>query len=293
MPDSPTPTPPAAAHAPMWVGLNANNFTVSGDIKDIAEAVSYVRVPCPTAESVANALSAGVKVIACIAGDISDGYAANAYNTGGVRAINPAKWADNAYEWFTSLPPASQSNVVAIEVLNEPYGKWFWGPNAGAFPNYLVYMNLLAAVHAKFHQLPSRPLILASWVEVGVGIVDGVVVHPYGGHGPTSAQGDRTAVENAHRTTGRPVYVTEVGWPTAVGKPPTGDSLQWTEAEQAANITSFIEWAKGTGYVNAVCIFNDYDYTSDGGTVWNWYGLIRGDASRKPGYAALAQLRTL
>jgi len=112
-----------------------------------------------------------------------------------------------------------------------------------------------------------------------------VSVHPYGGTGSRSesALGDRPQVVQAHEQTGLPVYITEVGWPTAVGQPATGDSLQWTEAEQAQNITSFIDWAKSTGYVADVTIFNYRDYGTN-----NFYGIETSTGVHKLSYAALA-----
>lgn len=59
----------------------------------------------------------------------------------------------------------------------------------------------------------------------------------------------------------------EVGWPTAVGQSSTGDSLQWSESEQASSITNFIAWASGTGYVAEVVYFNYHDYGTN-----DWYG---------------------
>jgi hypothetical protein len=80
------------------------------------------------------------------------------------------------------------------------------------------------------------------------------------------------------------VYVTEIGWPTAVGKPPTGDSQQWTEAQQAANITGFMQWASGTGYVPMVLYFNYVDYGTN-----DFYGIETKERKHKLGFAALAQ----
>jgi hypothetical protein len=93
-------------------------------------------------------------------------------------------------------------------------------------------------------------------------------------------------VTQAYADTGQPVYVTEVGWPTDVGAAPTGDSLQWSEADQAANIQSFVTWAYGLGYVNAVVIFNYADYGPN-----NWYGIVNATATKhKQSYATLQAL---
>lgn len=112
------------------------------------------------------------------------------------------------------------------------------------------------------------------------------IVHPYGGTGSrsTSGLGDRTKVESARALTGGPIYVTEIGWPTATGQPATGDSLQWSESEQATNITNFIAWASGTGYVAETIYFNYRDYGTNA-----WYGIEHADGSHKPAYEALHQ----
>jgi hypothetical protein len=118
------------------------------------------------------------------------------------------------------------------------------------------------------------------------------VVHPYGLNNvgtAASAQGNRSLVASAHSATGKPVYVTEVDWPTAVGRPPTGDSLQWTEQQQAENIYNFVNWARSTGYVSAVMIFAETDYGTN-----MWYGVesvenSSGVARIKPFFYALQE----
>jgi hypothetical protein len=280
-----TPPPPAPS---MWIGVDAGGWG-SSVAPDIAGAVSYVRVT--TNSSIAGWTAAGVKVINDMAGP---------YNSGGVSAINATQWAAAAVAWYKANPAA-----VAIEVLNEPAGSWFWGPEAESPANEAAYANLLNVVHAAFVKEfgSARPLILGSygnasafegewgqawWRDVNHESVDGVTIHPYGGTGnrSASAEGNRAQVAMAHEQTGKPVYVTEVGWPTAVGQPATDDSLQWGEAEQAQNITNFIDWAKSTGYVADVTIFNYRDYGTN-----DWYGIESSSGRHKPAYAALAAFR--
>jgi len=157
-----------------------------------------------------------------------------------------------------------------------------------------------AALAANFPE-SIRPRVLASWdggegpssafgpgwkALGGLAYTDGVTVHPYGGSdgGDGGALGGHEDVEVARAASGLPVYVTEVGWPTAVGQPSTGDSQQWTEGQQAENITNFVRWARSTQYVASVLIFNFVDYGSN-----TWYGIERSDRSHKPSYAALAK----
>ncbi len=192
---------------------------------------------------------------------------------------------------------ASKTRPLAVEVLNEPGGSWFWSDPT----DYGAYARLAKATHEAVAGLSPRPAVLCAWDggqggqdTFGRGIraagalpyCDGVTVHPYGGSSGQrgGALGDRANVERSHSESGLPVFVTEVGWPTAVGQPSTGDSQQWTEAQQAQNITNFVGWARATGYVRMVIVFNGVDYGSN-----TWYGVERSNRTHKPSFQALAQ----
>jgi hypothetical protein len=281
----PTETPPASPSpaSSMLIGVNAGE---GNNLTEIKGAVDSVRVD--TAGSISSYTAAGLKVIDDMSGP---------YNEGGVSAINASQWASEAVAWVKANPEAA-----AVEVLNEPGGEWFWGPNAESTTNKKAYAKLLEDVHEDLVAAfgTKHPPVLASydgghdssvawgegwWQYVNHEDVEGVTVHPYGGTGSrtSSALGNRRDIELAHSQTGKPVYITEIGWPTAVGQPSTGDSLQWTEAEQAANITSFIDWAKSTGYVADVSIFNWVDYGTN-----DFYGILSKSGQHKLSYAALA-----
>ena len=223
------------------------------------------------------------------------------YNTGGVCALNATTWAANTLTYYKTNTNPTQTPIV--EALNEPGGSWFWGSSANSAANGTCYRNLLQKTHDAFDAQygSSAPKILGTldgtggltfgrnWLTSGwASYVDGFVVHPYGGLSSktSSALGNRALVESARTLTGGPIYLSEVGWPTALGQPSTGDSMQWSETEQATNITNFIGWAHGTGYVAEVIYFNYRDYGSN-----NWYGIVRSDGSRKPAYAALRAAR--
>lgn len=295
----PAPTPPepektqpgSPLTGPMWVGVDAGQWP-SQFAADIAGAADYVRLESPS--SIAGWTAAGVKVIDDMAGPS---------NGGGVSAVNAAEWAAGAVAAVRANP-----EIAAIEVLNEPGNQWMgWGSNAGSAANAAAYDHLLKVVHeAMVANFGSHyPRLLASYdggegpttwgeemwaAEPNVGsYINGITLHTYGGNSnPThSALGARDRVETAHaQHPNIPVYITEVGWPTAVGQPPTGDSLQWTEVEQAANITNFITWAKATGYVADVTIFNYRDYGSN-----DFYGIETAKGAHKLSYTALAAFK--
>ncbi|MGH2865586.1 MAG: hypothetical protein ACRDJX_10120 [Solirubrobacteraceae bacterium] len=301
-PPSPPSAPPPPSEAeqpqsvspltgPMWVGVDAGGWP-SSFAHDIAGAASYVRLEGPS--SIAGWTAAGVKVIDDMAGP---------YNSGGVAAVNATEWAAEAVAEVRANP-----EIAAIEVLNEPGNKYIgWGSNAGDAANAAAYDHLLKVVHEAFvaNFGSDYPPILASYdggegpttwgqqmwaAEPNVGsYINGITLHSYGGTSSRtrSTLGDREQIELAHsQHPSIPIYITEVGWPTAVGQPATGDSLQWTEAEQAQNITNFIDWAKGTDYIADVTIFNYRDYGTN-----DFYGIETALGVHKLSYAALAAFK--
>jgi hypothetical protein len=226
-------------------------------------------------------------------------------NSSGEDCTAATTWANSQLSWYETYCTSGSAECPMIEVLNEPSGWWFWANNnASAYEavmsqNATAYGNLIKATWTVFHDKygSSSPLILADTTEEGGecgtgsavpcnntweesiynnipdinSYYDGVVVHPYGGDSAStalSAEGNRSAIESAHDISGKPIYVTEFGWPTDTSAAATGDSYQWTQQEQADNIYNFINWARSTGYVNDVDYFDFRDYGS--GT---WYGL--------------------
>jgi Glycosyl hydrolase catalytic core len=274
----------------MIVGLYAGNYGSSG-AADVRGAVNTVRYDSERGVSaLENFKKAGLRIQMLFPGP---------YNSGGVCALNANAWASETLAFYKANTNPTQTPIV--EALNEPGGTWFWGSNANSSANATCYRDLLKKTHDAFHATygESAPKILGTldgsnglsfgkawYTSDWATYVDGFIVHPYGGTGSKagSALGNRALIENARATTGGPIYITEVGWPTAVGQPATGDSLQWTEAEQATNVTNFIAWCHDTGYVAEVIYFNYRDYGSNA-----WYGVLRSDGSRKPAYEALRQ----
>ena len=242
----------------------------------------------------------------------------NQYNGGGVSAMNASSYASGAVSTYQANCPQGVAQCPYVEVLNEPYGTWYNGSNAESTANAGAYATMVVDTYNAFHSKygPNSPKILAytflgcsngsavgcssAWTSGVTSAVpnianyyDGVIVHPYGGGSgydrTLSAQGNRNAVTSAHQATGKPVYVTEVGWPTNTGGSATGDSQQWTEAQQATNIYNFVNWARSTGYVGGVWYYAYMDDAAPG-----WYGLVRhsegsNDWTHKPGWTALGQ----
>ncbi|HXP36377.1 MAG TPA: glycosyl hydrolase, partial [Solirubrobacteraceae bacterium] len=276
----------AAATQPgaLAVGINAGYWGACEPF-DLRTAVEYVRLDTPS--NISAWTNAGLKVIADESGP---------YDSSGVSGLDAHAYVERVVAFVKANP-----QVWAVEVLNEPGGQWFWGASAESAANRTAYANLLVAVHdalvANFGD--ARPLILASydgghdssnawgeaWSQNATALADADMIteHPYGGVGEraSASLGDRANVEAAYAKTHKPIAITEVGFPT---KGPTGDSLKYTEAEQASSVAQIVAWARSTGYVKAITIYGYRDSGAEGG-----YGLQRHDGTKKPAWLALEQ----
>jgi len=289
-------TAKGAAGGAMIVALDAGGWGRSA-FRDVARAARAVRLRTKfaTDAEVGGAAAAGVTVAPWLVGTHGTIGAIDAQRYAGEVVALFKRYGKGGTFWRRRRDLGGQ----AVEVLNEPNNRHFWSDTT----NYSAYANLLRVVHdALAANFPpaTRPKILASWdggegpsspwgpgwaARGGLRYCDGVTVHPYAGaRNPRGPLGGRLDVENAHAASHKPVYITEVGWPTAVGRPPTGDSQQWTEAQQAEYVTHFFGWARSTGYVRMAVYFNYVDYGEN-----SWYGIERKNRSHKPSFAALAR----
>jgi hypothetical protein len=274
----------AAATQPgaLAVGINAGYWGACEPF-DLRTAVEYVRLDTPS--DISAWTNAGLKVIADESGP---------YDSSGVSGLDAHAYVERVIAFVRANP-----HVWAVELLNEPGGQWFWGESAESAANRTAYANLIVAVHdalvANFGG--ARPLILASydgghdssnawgeaWSQNATALADADMIteHPYGGVGDraSASLGDRANVQAAFAKTHKPIAITEVGFPT---KGPTGDSLKYSEAEQASNVARIVAWARSTGFVKAITIYGYRDSGTEGG-----YGLQRHDGTKKPGWLAL------
>lgn len=270
-------SPPTAPSVPsgLIIGVDTGNWRGSLYNELVAGGIRNLRVSDLSSAAASEAEAAGCSV------------AVLTFQSGGtIGGRNPATYASEVLAYARRHP-----EVRRVEVLNEP-------ELLSDSHNYSAYVALLKATHEALASLPAagRPELLASWAPTygfgkgwaaagGLPYVDEVVVHAYGGSTGQhkGLEGARELVAEAHTESGKPVAVTEVGWPTAVGQPGTGDSQQWSESQQATAITSFAAWAHTQPYISVVIFFNAVDYGSN-----MWYGIERTNRSHKPSFAALS-----
>ena len=210
----------------MVVGLNSGSWGVAG-AQDIASGLSAVRWDSSSGEPLSDYTSQGLKADIAFSGP---------YSSSGVSSIDASSWASSAISWYQSNCGGSAVTCPSIEVLNEPGGTWFWGSSAMSQSNANAYDSLLQTVYNAFHSKygASAPKILGSYdgghssdiqwgqelyagnANVG-NYVDGWTMHPYGSCDSTVNSGHQNLVQQAHANTGKPIYITEVGWPTNSG----------------------------------------------------------------------------
>jgi hypothetical protein len=275
-----------SAAGAFMLGLNAGYWGRS-EPRDLRHVATLVRLTNPP--RLTRWEREGLRVIADFSGP---------YMHGGVSALDHAAYVARVTAFVRENP-----HVYAIEVLNEPGGQWFWGAQAESAENRESYAQLLIEVHDALVRSfgARRPLELASWDgghdssnawgeawsrnATALADVDAVTNHPYGGRGSrsTAILGNRRAVEADEAVSHKPVFVTEIGFPTTG---PTGDSLRYSEAEQASAIRDFALWARRTGYVAGVTFYGYRDSREGGG-----YGIETHRGRRKPAFRALELLR--
>jgi len=310
---TPTPTPaPAPSPAPttgggsnMILGVNMNGITGSS-ATDMAGAVKYVRVDMSWGGTAPTYTNAGMKV---------DDLLQGSYSTSGIAGLgNATTWANKQLSLYKS-DGCTPTLCPMIEVLNEPGGHWFWGNNALTESNATSYDNILVATYNAFKTAygSSRPIVLASFdggMSDGSGgwgqdmwqanknignYIDGITVHPY--DMSSTGLGSQSNVTNSYAEAKTlsghaiPVYVTEVGWQTALsstndkGDTPQSGTVLLTAAQQCNNYYNYVGWARGLGYVNAVMFFDYRDDTASMGD--GTYGIEYGNGTHKPSYNAL------
>jgi len=261
-------TPPVAPVTPAssttLFGIGVSGWG-SEEYADVASCCKIVRSDDPAASWAA----VGIKEI----------YLDDGPESGEVKSISPSTQAAEAVAEVKANP-----DIYAYEVLNEPYGQWYY-TNSRTAANQEAYGKIVAAIHEAFvaNFGSSHPLVVATYGDDETNYIqhtpssdyEAAYVHPYSQNTGGPGEANRALVETAHAYTGKPIIVSEVGW----------NDSQVSEAEQASRTTEFGEWAASTGYVSAVTFYN---YRDGGGS--EDFGYETTSGTKKPAWTNLTEL---
>ena len=268
------------------------------------------------------AAKAGVDVLALV--DYSAPWASSDPSGGGDLFHAPADFADYAAfarrvverygrgGTFWSLhPELTPRPLRAVEVWNEPYGRWFWKPD----PNPAAYARLVRATAGAVRQADPEIDVLASgdllqartdgrivgWIESlldadpGLGdVIDAWTVHPYPGPrdlGPYEAPKPRHAFSRvtlsrdiaAARGVHKPFWITEIGWSTGPGDPEGISEERQAEFTRDAVERAITEWGVERVFVYSWGKSKNPREQRD-------YALRRSDGTARPAWSALRSL---
>jgi polysaccharide biosynthesis protein PslG len=207
--------------------------------------------------------------------------------------------------FWRSHPRLARHPIRFIEHYNEP---WFRTEDPAAYARAVMAAH--AAVHRTNRRVGSIIAVETSWVSDGeprrgwLGKLyaaeprlsrafDGVSVHPYSRGSPLRyVPGEDYQARRLEQVRGelvargdrnKPLWITEFGWSTCARRPPCVD-----EPTQARYLREFLHlvdtrWSR---YVAAVFLFRLRDTSPlHGDDPEREFGILRGDARRKPGWA--------
>ena len=211
--------------------------------------------------------------------------------------------------FWTQNPQYAAYALTTYEIWNEPY---YPGGSDNTY-DPARYANLIkAAATAGRTADPTTKYLLAADVDAGQqtgstwtnwvdalyqalptlnNYFDAVAIHPYGTNTTTlTGIGDdqirRTELIHQaftnHNATNKPLWITEVGWPTCTQGP-----LCVSTTQQATNTTTLFNYIHTTWapYIKAVFLFNYQDYGGDPTNSEDNYGLIDQNNTPKPANA--------
>lgn len=186
-----------------------------------------------------------------------------------------------------------------FEILNEPYGSWFFTPpEPAAYAKFFVQVVgaakkanprakfLLAGypfpyvISGKTNSSQSWDNLLKSSPDGAAAqqLADGVTIHPYGSF--TGDRGWRGAIATHNDFPQLPVWLTEIGY--RLGE--VIDGVTVTTQTQATlmqrSLQDYMSWPWAQAYVWFT--WGDYDSSTTG--EHNYYGIVEPDGSHRPAY---------
>ncbi len=219
-------------------------------------------------------------------------------NVGLYPPTDPADYA-TAAAWVARRYAAS---LAALEIWNEPNDDRYLtsADNAADYVRLVkaAYPAVKAAapgvaVLAGAIQYSDRPFLQQLYAKGMKGYYDGLSIHPYApGIAPTASNRDTSHsfrdginwIRQGQQAAGdsAPLWLTEFGWSTC-----SGNGACVSEAQQATYTAQAMAILKGMSFVKGAIVYNLREKGSDASSQEDKWGLVRGDYSAKPGFAAL------
>lgn len=213
--------------------------------------------------------------------------------------------------FWPTRPELTPRPLTAVEIWNEPFGRWAWKPNPDPVAYAALAHKATVAIHALRPdvtvlvcgdviqqrtdgalEVPWLGKVLAADPQLAK-LANGYSVHPYsdnrGPYDSTTKQLYRydrvTLTRDIARAAGAslPIWITEVGWSTGVGGVSEATQADYT---RGAAVRALDEWGS---FVARIFVFS-WDVSDSSGPLNAGYGLRRPDDSARPAFSALAAL---
>ena len=204
---------------------------------------------------------------------------------------------ENASFWLPRPDPAAYAQLLSLTAASMRHAD----PKA-----YLVMGGLAAGVTDPKTGYLSAADFLTAVSKLGANkLVDAVADHPYtyphllsdvttfgdSFERISSVKGSLVQILATYGTPNLPIWITEVGAPTVgPGAPEDGRKVTTgthvTEQRQAEIAADSVGAAAANSHVDALFWFADQDDGKNPVQTWHYYGLRRGDGSKKPAFSA-------
>ncbi len=289
----------------MLLGLNAGTSCATGSIADLKPVAQIVRDDIQEFPTEASAcLKESIGFIALFHGPYG--------GDGDDHEIKKIKKSTYAKEVVTWLEKGENAKASAVEIINEPYGQWYWGGGteehseeklsiALSEANQIAYAELVEEVYNKVTEKfgTKHPALIAGmarpkdsehsafdnwWSYLkNTKYVEGITVH----YAQFSEEWPN--LEELYAKFKKPIWETEVGWSTNPSKTycESHDLPCVSEAEQATNIKNAVEWAEKYRHMAAITVYN---YQGGNSPEQEDFGIEGSITEHKTSYATMKSL---
>jgi len=191
--------------------------------------------------------------------------------------------------WNTGCDPVAYTAFLKAGYTGIKAGN----PNAGVMTAGLANVtgDVSQGIATGTHNYDTTNFLTLMYENGAHGYFDYLAIHPYTWPAAPnfSIINSCVSIMNSNGDTGKPVIITELGWPTNTGGGPNDYPVGNTEAQQATYITDSFEMIISGSYqfVPVLCIYDFVDDGTDPTYQEDNFGLVEADMQTiKPAYTA-------